>query len=75
MLRRLWRRKQYATRQMLLHIDEIHTAQQLLKDEIARKTPLNELIFIIPSCNAFLHRSSRTKNCNSLSSMPKLALS
>ncbi len=39
--------------QMLRQIDEIHTAQQLLKDEIARKVHLIELIFIHPSCNVF----------------------
>ncbi len=39
--------------QMLRQIDEIHTAQQLLKDEIARKVHLIELIFVHPSCNVF----------------------
>ncbi len=60
--------------QMLRQIDETHTTQQLLKGRIACKARLNELIFIIPSWNAFLYKSSRTENCSSLSSMLRLVV-
>ncbi len=59
---------------MLPKIDEIHTAQQLLKDEIARKVSLTERIFIIPSWKPLLHRSSRTESYSSLSSMLRLVM-